>query len=84
MILLGRSSGLHNVIYVKHSWKADDSWRNGQKFGWQSFAKLPLLQLAFEDAKSKLVEVVAVSNVDDEDDVGSFFADLGAEVWPKR
>ena len=36
------TTGLHNVMYVKHSWKAGDSWRNGQKFGWQSFAKLTL------------------------------------------
>ena len=28
--------GLHNVQFkhVKHSWKADVSWGNGQKLGW--------------------------------------------------
>ena len=37
--------------------------------------------LACEDAFSKLVKVVTVLNVDDEDRVGnSFFAHLGAEV----
>ena len=41
------------------------------------------MTLACEDANSKLVKVVAVANVDDEDPVGNsfFFADLGAEVW---
>ena len=38
--------------------------------------------LACEDANSKLVEVVTIANVDDEDRIGSsFFADLKAEVW---
>ena len=38
--------------------------------------------MACEDANSKLVEVVTVADVDDEDRVGnSFFADLEAEVW---
>ena len=35
------------------------------------------MTLASEDANSRLVEVVTVANVDDEDRV----ADLGAEVW---
>ena len=35
--------------------------------------------LACDDANSKLVEVVAVANVDDEDCAGN--RDLGAEVW---
>ena len=39
------------------------------------------MTLAFEDANSKLVEVVSVADVDDEDRVdNSFFADLEAEV----
>ena len=38
--------------------------------------------LACEDAYSKLVGVVSVTDVSDEDCVGnSFFADLEAEVW---
>ena len=40
------------------------------------------MTLACEDANSKLVEVVTVADVDDEDRVGNrFFADLEAEVW---
>ena len=39
--------------------------------------------LVCEDASSKLVKVVAIANVDDEDLVGQFVADLGAEVWSK-
>ena len=43
------------------------------------------MTLACEDAYSKLVEVVTVVNVDDEDRVQhcwqQFVADLGAEVW---
>ena len=38
--------------------------------------------LLCEDANSKLVEVVIVADVSDEDHVGnSIFADLEAEVW---
>ena len=42
------------------------------------------MTLTCEDANSKLVEVVTVSNVDDEDRVGNsllIWTDLGAEVW---
>ena len=41
------------------------------------------MTLAFEDANSKLVEVVTVADVDDEDRVGwqQFVADVEAEVW---
>ena len=38
--------------------------------------------LACEDANSKLVDVVTVADVNDEDRVyNNFFADLEAEVW---
>ena len=37
--------------------------------------------LACEYANSKLVEVVTVADVDDENRVGKFVADLEAEVW---
>ena len=41
------------------------------------------VNLECEDANSKLVDVVTVVDVDDEDHVSNsfFFADLGAEVW---
>ena len=41
------------------------------------------MTLACEDGNSKLVEVVTVVDVDDEDRVGNnfFFADSEAEVW---
>ena len=34
-----------------------------------------------KDANSKLVDVVTVAEVDDEDRVGSLLPDLEAEVW---
>ena len=37
--------------------------------------------LACEDAYSKLVEVVTVAHVSDENRVGKFVANLEAEVW---
>ena len=37
--------------------------------------------LACDDANSKLVEVVIVANVVDEDRVGNSWAYLGAEAW---
>ena len=47
-----------------------------------TFSRLDDVTLAFEDANSKLVEVVSVADIDDDDRVGnSFFADLEAEVW---
>ena len=40
------------------------------------------MTLECEDANSKLVQVVTVADVDDEDRVGNnFVADLVAEVW---
>ena len=39
------------------------------------------MTLACDDAYSKLVEVVTVADVDDENLVGKFVADLAAEVW---
>ena len=40
------------------------------------------MTLACKDANSKLVEIVTVADVDDEDRVdNSFFQDLEAEVW---
>ena len=40
------------------------------------------MTMAYEDVNYKLVDVVTIANVDDEDRIGSsFFADLKAEVW---
>ena len=36
---------------------------------------------ACQDTYSKLVEVVTVADVSDEDHVGKFVTDLGADVW---
>ena len=39
------------------------------------------MTLACKDANSKLVDVVTVAEVDDEDRVGSLLPDSEAEVW---
>ena len=41
------------------------------------------MTLACEDACLKLVEVVTIADVSDEDRVGTVVADLEAEVWSK-
>ena len=55
----------------------------------RSIAKLPHsrlvnlidVTLACDDAYSKLVEVVTLADVSDEDHVGNSLLQLGAEVW---
>ena len=39
------------------------------------------MALACEDANSKLVDVVTVADVDDEDRVGNSLLQMEAEVW---
>ena len=39
------------------------------------------MTLACEDANSKLVDVVTVADVDDEDRVGNSLLQMEAEVW---
>ena len=41
------------------------------------------MTLACEDANSKLVDVVTVADVDDEDRVGNSLLQMEAEVWSR-
>ena len=46
-----------------------------------TFCRMVDVTLACEDANSKLVDVVTVADVDDEDRVGNSLLQMEAEVW---